>query len=253
MRWSWLDAATPGASHVAGAQQAVSTPGQHYSFAWRISGDRAVAPLQVFDDGQTTWLQFAESQAVPAIFASSIAGQQLLDYTRQGPYVVLPGVWDQLVLRGGSLLGRIQRISDVAAPGQLSAAQAQPVEPADALSMQQQATSLSIDPPVQEKDRGLSPNYHASPQDITMRAALSKWAQAAGWTFEPEHWVVDVDIPLSGSASFEPDFKAAVRSLLATTELGDRPLQPCFYANNVLRIVPYAQACDRSVGAGRTS
>jgi hypothetical protein len=79
-----------------------------------------------------------------------------------------------------------------------------------------------------------------------LRLALSRWARNAGWTFEPEHWAVDADIPLAGSASFDLDFTAAVQDLVAATELADRPLQPCFYSNRVLRIVPYAQSCDRT-------
>jgi hypothetical protein len=86
-----------------------------------------------------------------------------------------------------------------------------------------------------------------------MRRALARWASIAGWTFQPEHWAVDVDIPLSGSADFSDDFKQSVRDLLGATELGERPLQPCFYANRVVRVVPMSQACDRtaaSPGAG---
>lgn len=90
--------------------------------------------------------------------------------------------------------------------------------------------------------------YAVSPADHTMRQALERWAMRAGWVFSAEHWAVDVDIPLVGEASFESDFKSAVRELLAATEMGDRPLQPCFYSNRVLRVVPYAQACDRRGG-----
>lgn len=92
--------------------------------------------------------------------------------------------------------------------------------------------------------------FSVSPADQTMRQALERWASLAGWTFGAEHWAVDVDIPLVGVASFEADFKTAVRELLAATELGDRPLQPCFYSNRVIRVVAYAQACDRRKGMG---
>jgi len=90
--------------------------------------------------------------------------------------------------------------------------------------------------------------YAVSPADHTIRQALERWARTAHWTFSAEHWAVDVDIPLVGEASFQTDFKSAVRELLAATEMGDRPLQPCFYSNRVLRVVPYAQACDRRGG-----
>jgi hypothetical protein len=38
--------------------------------------------------------------------------------------------------------------------------------------------------------------------------------------------------------------------LIEATELSDRPLQPCFYANQVLRVVPLAEACDRTLAEG---
>ncbi len=267
LRWPW-PASTPAA---ASAPQAAPAQGARYSFAWRLSGDRAVAPLQVFDDGRRTWLQFSESQAVPAIFARGGEGEQLLDYTRQGPYVVLPGVWPELVLRGGSLVGHVRRMAAESAGGPVApgvqgglgappapalppvsaAPAAAAPDAADAIPPEAHAAALTApsfpDPPSQAP-----PSFQAGPQDRTMRAALDRWAKSAGWTFEPEHWVVDVDIPLAGSASFEAEFKSAVRELLASTELGERPLQPCFYSNKVLRIVPYAQPCDRSTG-GRTS
>src|SRR5690606_17184447 len=96
-------------------------------------------------------------------------------------------------------------------------------------------------------------HFAVSPADLTMRQALERWASQSSWTFSPEHWAVDVDIPVVGQASFHTDFKSAVRELLAATEMGDRPLQPCFYSNRVLRVVSYAQACDRRGGMGVVS
>src|SRR3546814_10467944 len=78
-----------------------------------------------------------------------------------------------------------------------------------------------------------------------------RWADTAGWTFCAAHWTVDIDIPIVGSARFESGFTQAVQALLASTELGGSPLQACFYSNKVLRVVSYAQACDRT--ANRTS
>ncbi|MFU2069955.1 toxin co-regulated pilus biosynthesis Q family protein, partial [Bordetella hinzii] len=94
-----------------------------------------------------------------------------------------------------------------------------------------------------------APAFFAGPPDTTLRAVLARWAAQAGWTFSAEHWALNADIPLQGQARFEGEFKTAVRELLRATELADRPLQPCFYANQVLRVVPLAQSCDRSRGA----
>src|SRR5690606_30834248 len=66
-----------------------------YDFAYRLSGDRRVAPIQVFDDGSTTWLQYQPGQTLPAVFAedaSAQGGLRLAPYTRQGPYLVVDGV-----------------------------------------------------------------------------------------------------------------------------------------------------------------
>jgi hypothetical protein len=99
---------------------------------------------------------------------------------------------------------------------------------------------------------GKKQSFEVTPGDGNVRRALGRWARQAGWTFEPEHWAVDVDIPLAGSAEFDEHFRSAVRSLLAATELGDRPVQPCFYANQVMRVVPLAQRCDRTQLGGES-
>ncbi len=249
-----------------------------FNFDWQLSGSRAVAPLQVFDDGRRMWLQFSPGQAVPAIFERSAAGDRPLHYSREGAYLVLPGVWPELVLRGGSLQSHVRRkpavqalassVADTRADMQ-GAADSKPQSPpagstklaAPAAgpaheSAQAQATSLVTGltagsfaiPETHERQP-----YSVDPSDINLRLALMRWARAAGWTFAPEHWAVDVDIPLTASASFDADFKLSVQALVAATELADRPLQPCFYSNMVLRIVPYAQPCDRNANLARAS
>ncbi|MFS2159704.1 TcpQ domain-containing protein [Pseudomonas sp. Pseusp122] len=81
--------------------------------------------------------------------------------------------------------------------------------------------------------------------DINMRHTLKRWATKAGYTFdEREHWVSPVDIPITASATFNGDFIEAAQGLVGTTELSDTPLQPCFYENNVIRVVNYNVTCD---------
>lgn len=237
-----------------------------FSFDWRLSGDPQVAPLQVFDDGRRTWMQFAGDHAAPAVFRREPSGDVLLDAVREGGYLVVKGVWPHLVLRGGHLVAHVRQ-GAVADPG--ATVSAQPVAlPIDA-PVPDQAVSLAEAPePVNEAllDRQIPPDvpvmplafqppapvsgFQVGPADGNLRQALTRWAKSAGWTFGAAHWAVDVDIPLAGSARFDGDFRSSVRQLLAATELGDRPLQPCFYANRVLRVVPYAQRCDRTLAPG---
>lgn len=54
-----------------------NSPGQGpFNFEWALSGDRSIAPLQVFDNGLQTWLQFAAGTPVPAIFARTGIGSE---------------------------------------------------------------------------------------------------------------------------------------------------------------------------------
>jgi len=377
--WGWL----PGHSG-----PTLAAAEQQYDFRWRLSGDRAVAPLQVFDDGRQTWLQFAPQQALPAIFRSGRQGDLPLDYRRVGPYVVLDGVWPRLVLRGGALRSVVERtdggastaasaraaaggpaatlalagsgtgFSATPAPtGSGTGFSATPVPTgsgtgssatsaatgsrggaAAALAPAASRTEPAVAPPAADSGRPgasmvrrgaaaattgsvvavpaamattagapvlaatasakpklaalagassaivdsthakplskplpkplpgpaarpapvalaspIAPSYEVGPRDGNLRLALSRWARAAGWTFEAEHWAVDADIPITGSARFDSGFKRSVQDLVAATELSEKPLQPCFYSNKVLRIVPYAQACDRSADPARVS
>ncbi|HEY0295251.1 MAG TPA: TcpQ domain-containing protein [Bordetella sp.] len=258
-----------------------------YDFNWRLSGDPAVAPLQVFGTGRQIWLQFPPGQEVPAIFASTPQGDLPLAYRRQDPYVVIDGAWQALTLRGGRYVARASRQDvPVASSREMPVAAANPPAPAGGpakaaltehvplvhVPLVGDTTATPVVPVQPPRDSSGRPSasaagepatahpvlapmvLHAGPPDATLRGVLARWAAASGWTFEPQHWAVDVDIPLAGAAEFPGDFKQAVRALLASTELSERPVQPCFYANQVLRVVAYTQACDRSAApAGAAS
>jgi len=272
-------------------------PAGRYGFDWKLSGDRAVAPLQVFDDGRDTWLQFTPGQPLPAIFGQRDGAERLLSYQRRDPYVRIAGVWPRLVLRGGGLQARAESLSaglaqarapataaagsdalpspdggpaagDALRPGdgaQIApeqggkharlTAQAFPMGGAAGMVQPEGAAGAAGAPPgTSARAAGASAaGFEAGPGDGNMRRTLVRWAGMAGWTFQPEHWAIDVDIPLTASARFPADFKQAVRQLLAATELSDRPAQPCFYSNRVLRVVSWSEPCDRTVLAGAGS
>lgn len=89
--------------------------------------------------------------------------------------------------------------------------------------------------------------FRVTAEDIVVRRALTRWAGAAGWTFNDALWAVSRDYPILASANFGSDFKEAVRALLGATKLSDGgPVKPCFYSNSVLRVVPVTERCDRS-------
>ena len=269
-------------------------PSGKLDFGWKLSGDRAVAPLQVFSDTSRTWLQWLPGQILPIILGATEQGEQVLTYLHQGPYTILEGHWPALLFRSARLQARARRVdASLAASGSMPHPLAQdPLAPQHSLGSQpqlgtqqqlsshhstsaqqqssaqqqlssQHSTSAQQHSSAQQQrslqHRPNSPQQSAQPSrpffsvshtDLHLRQALIRWAGLSGWRFEPEHWAVDVDIPLSASAKFSDDFVSSVQALLASTELSDRPLQPCFYSNQVLRIVPVAEPCDRTLGDG---
>lgn len=67
-------------------------------FAYRITGDRIAAPVQVFDNKGKTYLQLRNMNTPPAVFGED---GQPLTYLIQSPYLILDGVYPGLLLRYG--------------------------------------------------------------------------------------------------------------------------------------------------------
>jgi type IV secretion system protein VirB9 len=74
-------------------------PGEQ-RWAYRLSGNRAVRPAEIFDDGARTWIGFALDQPLPAIFAIGASGEEEVvnGYMRRGRFVI-DRVHEQLVFR----------------------------------------------------------------------------------------------------------------------------------------------------------
>lgn len=270
--WPWLAAHHDSGQASRQVRSAQSDYG-NFSFDWNLQGDAEIMPVQVFDDGERMWLQFPPGGVWPAVFEAGAGGWRPLSYRSEGPYMVLDRVYKELALRGGHLKGSVTRprgpevapaaiaaaetaavVAATPAPGVVAALPPAPDSVPTAVPVpgitSMAAPAISPEPAAEPAALGPVDPFSVSPADVTMRQALERWATTAGWTFTPEHWAVDVDIPLVGQASFPVDFRSAVRELLASTEMGDRPLQPCFYSNLVVRVVPLAQPCDRRKGMG---
>ena len=93
-----------------------------------------------------------------------------------------------------------------------------------------------------------TPLFEVMARDTHVRGVLARWASEAQWTFSPVHWTFPRDLPVQGQARFGGDFKAAVRRLLDTSERTDMPVQPCFYANQVLRVIDANRLCAQPSG-----
>lgn len=89
--------------------------------------------------------------------------------------------------------------------------------------------------------------WRVSPQDGTVRQALVRWAADGNWTFGPDQWELNFDIPIQAPADFEANsFQEATQALSQAVAMSDSPIRPCFYGNRVLRVLPFTRSCNRS-------
>lgn len=83
-------------------------------------------------------------------------------------------------------------------------------------------------PPKREEEWSLSPS------DVTLRRALAKWADRAGWQLV---WDAPVDVPIQVNAKLKGDFRAVVKKLFLSLSAADVNLTGYLYSGNrVLRV-----------------
>ncbi len=71
-----------------------------WNFNYSFKGSRVSAPLQVLDDGQFTYLRFANYESVPAVFeVDAEKKESLANFRREGDWLVIEKVTRQLVFR----------------------------------------------------------------------------------------------------------------------------------------------------------
>lgn len=182
-------------------------------FNWHLSGDRRVAPRQVFADQGRIWLQWHPHQAVPSVFVENLGAWQVIDQVAQGQYTVIDGHWQRLMFQGGNL--------------------------------QAYAVYQPVPSPVPCNTADRRPSaFDVRLSDGSIRQALRRWSDIADWHFDDAHWSLPVDFPITAPAIFDPKFEHAVAELLESTRVSGHAVKPCFYANHVLRVISAAQSCD---------
>jgi len=98
--------------------------------------------------------------------------------------------------------------------------------------------AASIPPVVQAKittpPKPLPEPWAISANDATLRRALNKWVQRAGWQLV---WDASVDVPINVDAKFTGDFNTAVKHLFQSLSAADVNLSAVLYSGNrVLRV-----------------
>lgn len=89
----------------AGSSNAVATfDPEQLNWKYSFTGDRAVAPVEAFDNGQFTYFKFKQDgmSRLPAVFiVDKNRNETLVNYHMQGKYLVVHAVAKQFTLRDG--------------------------------------------------------------------------------------------------------------------------------------------------------
>jgi type IV secretion system protein VirB9 len=97
-----LDAAAPPPAALPPADTDVPPPASRNT-AYTYTGTAANVPTRAFDDGQATYLRWADGAAAPAIYSlGPDRTETLVNYAIKGDYVVVEGVAPAFVLRRGA-------------------------------------------------------------------------------------------------------------------------------------------------------
>lgn len=243
---------------------------QRYDMSYVSSDDR----VQAFDDGKVTRLLLPEGTLIPMVVSIKPQGEVLLPMLKELPYLLVDGLHGQLVLnwanqrkvtityRGqlalekrtgqGAAFGSVPITASFGTIGRPTEATPTVMLPKPASGSPGEVAGLPAAPMASGGQQPGSGTYEVTAADRNMRQVLVRWAKAAGWEHSPEHWTVPWDVSIGGVETYNTDFRTAARALLASTKISSVSgvtLQPCFYSNRVLRVIPEAEPCDRSAEA----
>lgn len=211
-------------------------------FDWLLSGDARVAPLQVFSDNWRIWLQWRDRQPIPSVLVLDQGNWHLTQPKRHGKFSVLEGNWQQIRFQGGKLRADARRAGYTVRRAHRVSGSHRDQAPASSHARPAEHASSQTSPQIGHQNR-----FVVEVGDQTIRQTLGRWAREHHWYFDNSHWTVPVDLPVTARAEFYGGFVEAVRALLSATQVAGRPLQPCFYANHVLRVISANEVCDPSI------
>ena len=87
--------------------------------------------------------------------------------------------------------------------------------------------------------------FEITSEDETLYLALRRWAVDSGYQLV---WDAGKDFPAKKTSYQVDRFEDAVAKVMGDTGRSSYPLHACSYTNNVVRILPVSQSCERKEG-----
>jgi type IV secretion system protein VirB9 len=85
------------------------------NFAWKRSGDTALLPDRVFDDGTSAYLSWPPGRDLPAVLASDGKTEGPVNYAMRDGLIVIDGLPLRLILRAGNATATLEHCPDATA------------------------------------------------------------------------------------------------------------------------------------------
>ena len=99
VKFSYDEVVKPVSHDLLEATDVSSAGSRHWDYSF--NGCKHIVPVHVFDNGKFTYFQFRHDQVIPAIFSinNAKAKESLINFRRDGDYIVVLGVYPQYSLR----------------------------------------------------------------------------------------------------------------------------------------------------------
>ena len=171
-----------------------------FDFAYEIGGDRRVAPLQIFDDGSQTYIQWPTNVSVPNVVIL-IDGKKVTSVPGSSPYHVVTAVGNAIEIRSA---GNVARANYVGERGRA------PMQVAE-MAAKAPKRPLSVKPVASDVASATAPtNWELSIQDRTLQAAMSRWAKTSAHELR---WLIRDQILIERGSSYSGTLAEALSKL----------------------------------------
>lgn len=98
----------PAASEAGSELPAPAPPAES---SYKLSGDRALRPIRISDDGVHMYLEWAPEQDLPAVFSVSTLGEGMVEGYMRGGIFIIDRVYGELVFRIDKKWARARRVA----------------------------------------------------------------------------------------------------------------------------------------------